>query len=211
LRSGVNKFIPSVITQPIPQVKKTLMSLAKGAAIIDVGAGGRKIADRVICIDAVSLPNTDIVADIGSLPLRNDSQDCVFCTGVLEHIENPGPALKEFRRIMKPNGIVHIEVPFLQPYHKDPQDYWRWTLEGLRLFARQHGFREIRSGALIGPASAMNAMIIAYFQSWFRNRYIRKLIDILLSFMLFPFKFFDLFLLDQNPDILSAVYYVGKK
>ena len=32
----------------------------------------------------------------------------------------------------------------MQPYHRDPEDYWRWTLDGLRLFAKKHGFEEIR-------------------------------------------------------------------
>jgi len=211
IKSGINKFIPSVIIQPIPEIPKTLKMLSEEAVIVDIGAGGRRIADNVLCIDYIPVPGTDIVADIHQLSLRKNSIDCIICTGVLEHIEDPDIALKEFYRILKPGGIVHLEVPFIQPFHKDPQDYWRWTLDGLKLFAKRHNFNEIRSGAIIGPASAMNALVIAYFQSWFRNRYTRKGIDILLSFLLFPFKFLDHVLLKKNLDLLSAVYYIGRK
>lgn len=211
IKRGINKIIPSVIFQPVPQIPKTLKMLPKDAIIVDIGAGGRKITEKCICVDFVMFPNTDIIADIHNLPLKNNSIDAVFCTGVLEHIENPNIALTECYRILRPNGIVHLEVPFMQPFHKDPQDYWRWTLDGLKLFAKQHKFKEICSDALIGPASAMNALIIAYFQSWFRNRYVRKAIDFTFSFLLFPFKFFDFILLKQNVDLLSAVYFVGRK
>lgn len=211
VKSGINKFIPSVIIQPKPQIPQTMKLLSKNAIVVDIGAGSRKIADDILCIDQVVLPNIDIVADVHYLPLKSESIDCVFCTGVLEHIMNPDNALREIHRVLKSNGIVHLEVPFMQPYHRDPNDYWRWTLDGLRLFTQQHKFKEIRSGALIGPASAMNAIIIAYFQSWFRNKYIRKLIDLLLSFILFPFKNFDRILLNKNMDLLSAIYFVGRK
>ena len=210
-KSGINKIIPSVIYQPITQIPETLKLLAKDAIIVDVGAGGRKITNNIICIDFISFPNSDIVADIHNIPIKGESIDCVFCTGVLEHIVSPDIALKELHAILKPDGIIHLEVPFVQPYHKDPEDNWRWTLDGLRVFASKHGFIEIRAGALIGPSSAMNSLIIAYFQSWFRNRYIRKGIDFLLSYLLFPFKFLDAFILNKNEDVLSAVYYVGTK
>lgn len=211
IKAGINKILPSVIFQPIPQIPKTLKILPRDSIIVDIGAGGRKISKNVICIDSFTFPNTDIVADIHNLPLKNNIVDAIFCTGVLEHIVNPDIALTECYRVLRPNGIVHLEVPFLQPYHKDPEDYWRWTMDGIRLFAKRHRFTEVRFGSLIGPASAMNALTIAYFQSWFRNRYIRKGIDFILSFWLFPLKFFDFILLNQNVDLLSAIYYVGRK
>ena len=211
LKSGINKIIPSVTYQPIPQIPGTLKLLPEDAIIVDVGAGGRRISDVSICIDFVEVSNTDIVADIHKLPMKKGSVECVFCTGVLEHVVEPALGLKELSRILKTGGIIHLEVPFVQPYHKDPEDYWRWTLHGLRLFASNHGFIEIRAGALIGPSSAINSLIIAYLQSWFSNRYIRKGIDFLLSYLLFPFKFLDAFILNKNEDVLSAVYYVGRK
>lgn len=210
-KSGINRFIPSVIWQSCCQISVTLRKLPAEAIVLDIGAGGRQIAPRVTGVDFIPFANTRVVADIHDLPFADESIDAVFCTGTLEHVSGPAQAMREIFRVLRYDGLVHIEVPFMQPFHRDPEDFWRWTLDGLRLFARQHRFEEIRSGSLIGPASAMNALIIAYVQSWFCNRYIRKGIDFVLSYILFPFKFLDAILINRNADLLSAVFYVGIK
>ena len=99
----------------------------------------------------------------------------------------------------------------MQPYHPDPVDYWRWTLDGLRLSAQQHDFEEMRSGTHLGPASAMNALMIAYGQSWFRSRVLRKGIDVVLSFLLWPFKYLDALFPQRASDMPSGVFFVGRK
>jgi ubiquinone/menaquinone biosynthesis C-methylase UbiE len=85
-------------------------------------------------VDAIAAPGVDIVGDIHELPILDDSFDCVFCTGTLEHVRDPWKAVQELRWIiLRPGGIVHIDVPFIQGYHPDPTDFWRFTLDGLRL------------------------------------------------------------------------------
>lgn len=213
LKSGINKFIPSVIWQPYPPIKETLKLLSNDAKMVDVGAGGRKITPNTICIDFIPFPNTDIVCDIHDIKLEDSSVDCVFCTGTLEHVHSPDIAMKEFNRVLKKGGIVHIEVPFMQPYHEDPVDYYRWTEPGLVQFCEKFGFEKIKSGAHLGPFSAMNAIIIQFFQSFFNNKYLRKLIDIIFSFILFPFKYLDYFLIKRPKAhfLASGVYFVGRK
>ncbi len=208
-RSGLNRFIPSVIYQPRPPINKTLALLAERAVVVDVGAGGRRVRYGVMCVDFRPIENTDLVSDIHNLAIKDNSIDCIICTGVFEHIQQPAVALNEFHRILKRGGLVHIEVPFMQPFHADPVDYYRWTLDGLRFLCRQGGFEELVSGSHLGPASAMNAIVIAYVQSYFRNRYTRKAIDLLLSYLLFPFKYLDVFLCGRDQILSSGVYFVG--
>ena len=162
LKHGINRFIPSVMYQPQPQVPVTFQELPADAIILDVGAGGRQISPRVIGVDFILLENTRVVSDIHHIAFADESTDAVFCTGVLEHVANPSQAMKEIFRVLKPEAVVHLEVPFKQPHHRDPEDYWRWTLDGLRLFTGQHGLEEVRNGVHLGPTSAMNALIIAY-------------------------------------------------
>jgi hypothetical protein len=57
----------------------------------------------------------------------------------------------------------------------------------------------------------MNALLIAYWQSWFKNQYIRKGIDFVLSWLLWPLKFLDNFMPSDTLDMPSAVYFVGRK
>ncbi len=50
-------------------------------------------------------------ADIKNLPFENDSFDAVTCQTVLIHIQNPLEALREMKRVLKPNGILICAEP----------------------------------------------------------------------------------------------------
>lgn len=55
--------------------------------------------------------------------LPSESQDLVVCTEAFEHLPEPGPALREFTRILKPGGRIFIQSPSatrlrnLNPFH----------------------------------------------------------------------------------------------
>ncbi|MEP7269492.1 MAG: class I SAM-dependent methyltransferase [Saprospiraceae bacterium] len=64
----------------------------------------------------------DIISDITSIPLPDQSVDAVLCTEVFEHIPNPGLAIQEFSRLIRPGGHLIITAPFTSlthfaPYH----------------------------------------------------------------------------------------------
>ncbi len=64
----------------------------------------------------------DIVSDITSIPLPDQSVDAIMCTEVFEHIPDPIAALKEFTRLLKPGGYLLLTAPFASlthfaPYH----------------------------------------------------------------------------------------------
>ena len=46
----------------------------------------------------------------GVLPLENSSVDLIHSSGILHHIEDPSLVLREFRRIIKPDGRIQIMV-----------------------------------------------------------------------------------------------------
>lgn len=50
-------------------------------------------------------------ADVRRLPFGNSYFDLVFSQGVLEHFEDPKEVLQEQHRVLRPNGLVIIEVP----------------------------------------------------------------------------------------------------
>lgn len=75
----------------------------------------------------------DLIIDIRSMPgIADGSYDCVFCSGVLEHVDRFQAGLDEMTRILKAGGILLLGVPFGQPLHLVPQDYWRFTEYGIR-------------------------------------------------------------------------------
>ncbi len=50
-------------------------------------------------------------ADAESLPFADDSFDAVTCQTVLIHLENPLDALREMKRVLKPDGILICAEP----------------------------------------------------------------------------------------------------
>jgi ubiquinone/menaquinone biosynthesis C-methylase UbiE len=57
---------------------------------------------------------------------------CVFCNGVLEHVDDCRAALSEMTRILKRGGTLLLGVPFRQAIHMGPHDFWRFTEFGIR-------------------------------------------------------------------------------
>lgn len=52
-----------------------------------------------------------VVSSIEQLCLTNESFDLVLCNHVLEHLDDPRVAMREFARLLKPNGLLLIGIP----------------------------------------------------------------------------------------------------
>jgi SAM-dependent methyltransferase len=190
---------------------RTLARLPADARILDVGAGGRRVTSHVVTLDAVVGPGVDLIGDIHAMPLEDESFDCVICTGTLEHVENPARAMVEIYRVLKAGGIAHIDVPFIQGYHADPTDFWRFTIDGLRLLCKP--FEEIESGVHIGPTCGLIWIVREWFDSLSSNRYVSNLLLIPAALLTAPLKYLDYLLLRgaKSHRIASAFYYCGRK
>lgn len=211
LRQGVHRMLPSLTVQPVYKVGETLKLLPEGAKICDIGAGGRKITPDTYTIDGFVTENTDTVCDIHHIPLPDESFDCIFCTGTLEHVEDPAQAMSEIYRLVKKGGIVHIEVPFMQGFHADPHDYWRWTIPGLRLFCTRAGLTELECGTHIGPASALNWVLNECVACLCGNGRFGNAVAALFRFI--PLKYLDYILVSKGSAarVASGIYFVGRK
>ena len=49
--------------------------------------------------------------DYEILPFENDSFDIIICLETLEHIINPKRVMKEFKRVVKKNGMIIVSIP----------------------------------------------------------------------------------------------------
>lgn len=208
---GILRFLPSPTVAPRKEVQRTLELLPAGARILDVGAGGRRITPGVVTFDAVPGPEVDIVGDLHQMDLADDSFDCVFCTGTLEHVQDPWTAVREIHRVLKPGGLAHIDVPFIQGYHADPHDYWRFTLEGLRLICRC--FEEIDSGVHIGPTCGLIWVAREWADSCCSNRLLSNLFLAVVAFLTWPLKYLDYLMIrsSRSHRVASAVFFRGRK
>lgn len=72
--------------------------------------------------------NPDILAELPTIPLENNSVDVVICTEVIEYIYNYKQLLVEIKRVLKDDGIFILSLPFLHNLHADYEsDYYRFT------------------------------------------------------------------------------------
>ena len=74
------------------------------------------------------------------LPFADAEFDAVVSDQVLEHLEgDPGDAIDETFRVLKPGGIALHTTCFINPMHACPNDYWRFTPQALELLTDKHG------------------------------------------------------------------------
>jgi ubiquinone/menaquinone biosynthesis C-methylase UbiE len=97
--------------------------------------------------------------DLQNCPLPDDSVDGVAALNVLEHIEKDELALKHLYRILKPGGVMHIEVPAGQNLYDIYDEYLlhhrRYSLMGIETKVKAAGFKILNSthlGFSIYPA-----------------------------------------------------------
>lgn len=117
--------------------------------VLDIGAGRlawrqalKAKAARYESADMVRThPDLDVIADLtGDLPWASVSFETIFCCSVLEHLLDFDRALSEMHRILKPDGVLILTVPFLFYRHGDPYDYFRFTNLALIRLAERHQF-----------------------------------------------------------------------
>ncbi len=86
----------------------------------------------------------DYLCDASSIPVENETFDCVILAEVIEHVPNPIDVLKESYRILKTDGYLFITVPFHFHIHADPYDYGRYTDFWFYEKSKEIGFTDIK-------------------------------------------------------------------
>lgn len=127
-------------------LSKALAEMPPGSRILDAGAGELKNRRHCQHLDYVSqdfcqysgvgggcdeglqdsqwdTTRIDLVSDILNIPAPDDSFDAVLCSEVLEHVPEPGLAIKEFARLLKPGGKMILTAPFASNVHMAPYHY----------------------------------------------------------------------------------------
>lgn len=130
--------------------EKRLRSLARGR-ILDAGCGiGRHLSrlagpniSTAIGVDvgmpgllhgkAQSFNGIFIAANLCQLPFRDNEFDFIYSIDVIEHIDNPALALREYHRICRPGCLAFIQTP-IYPI-KRVYDLWHWIRRSKKTLA----------------------------------------------------------------------------
>lgn len=156
-------------------------------------------------------PRTDVILDAHSIPFKDDSFDGVIVQAVLEHVVEPYKCVEEIHRVLKKDGLVYAETPFMQQVHGGCYDFTRFTHLGHRRLFRK--FEEIESGAVCGPGMALAWSYNYFLLSFTRSKVMRILIKIFVRLTSFYLTYFDKLLIDkaETLDAASGYYFMGRK
>lgn len=135
--------------------------LAHGESLLDYGCGNKPYQrlfsekfTNYVCADLAGNRQADVtIRSDGTLPSPDDSFDCVLSSQVLEHVIDPALYLREAFRVLRPGASLIISTHGSWPYHPDPTDYWRWTIDGLQLQIQAAGFEIVTVKGVFGPES----------------------------------------------------------
>jgi SAM-dependent methyltransferase len=165
---------------------------------LNLGSGNKCYEANIFNLDLFPDKAIDIQGDLLNLPIKNESVETIVCTGVLEHVSDSVKAAKEIFNVLKSGGMVYLETPFMQTVHAVPNDFSRWTPEGLRELLRNFDVDQIKIVA--GPASGLAwqfqetmAMLFS-----FGNDFMYKVGLRLFGWFAVPLSWLDI-LLEKNP------------
>jgi len=105
---------------------KEIVKYIEGKDILDAGCGSGAILEflghkKVTGVDigrgfiqfcSLKYPHAKFYeANLEKLPFEDNSFDTVICSEVIEHLEHPEKAIREFRRVLRSNGELILTTP----------------------------------------------------------------------------------------------------
>jgi SAM-dependent methyltransferase len=69
-----------------------------------------------------------------------NNYDFIIAEQVFEHVKHPYKGIKNIFNMLRKDGYFFISTPFFLKLHGCPEDYWRWTPQGLSLMLQECGF-----------------------------------------------------------------------
>lgn len=108
----------------------------------------------------------DLLWDGKTIPLVDNSIDCVIATEVLEHCYSPELLLKEVFRVLKPGGLLFCTVPFIWHLHEVPYDEYRYTPFSLEKKLIESGY----TGVIIKPLGGWDSALGQLLGLWVTYR-----------------------------------------
>lgn len=183
--------------------------------ILNIGSSPVKAYEDSVNLDIDLFDNVDVVADGKQLPFKNNSFDLIFIEMVLEHVDESEKVIAEAYRVLKKGGKMYVSIPFMHVFHGSPNDFNRYTLNGLRRRFELQGLKVTEAAVLSGPSAAMSQMLRNYLAMLFSFKS-----DFLFSFFLnvfgwitFPIKYLD-WLMNHHPKahlMANTIYAIGVK
>ncbi|MFZ1164397.1 methyltransferase domain-containing protein [Mycobacterium sp.] len=208
---GYNRVAEAKVSQILADFKtlarpSRLLVIGGGA----VGSGVQALYDdpevQVVGTDIYHSPHLTLIADGHRLPFADESVDGVWIQAVLEHVLDPQQVVAEIHRVLRPDGLVFADTPFMQQVHEGAYDFTRFTLSGHRWLFRHFALIDAGNSGGAGLATLWSV------------RYLARAITgsgplgTLAQLAFFWLRFLDRWSGPRDTaDAASAVYFYGRK
>lgn len=108
---------------------------------LDLGCGKSK-RSGAIGVDYSDRHDADIVHDLNTFPYPFEANeiDEIFMDNVLEHLDDPMAVMAEVHRILKPDGLVKVIVPYFRSVWAfiDPTHRHFFTVDSFAYYDPEH-------------------------------------------------------------------------
>ena len=114
----------------------------EGMDVLNIGAGKTTTYNKFFegtnyeTLDPRKSAKATYIMDVAR-EIPNKKYDVLILSNVLEHISEPMLFFRNASKLLKPNGVMIIGVPFLYSHHP-PGDYYRYTAEGLKYLVEEY-------------------------------------------------------------------------
>lgn len=157
-----SSIVPIVLEEEFNYYKK----YCKGI-ILNVGSGSRKLdlgPYQLLTDIDLSFP-VHFASDAHFIPFQDNTIDTIINIAVLEHTKYPWKVVEEFYRVLKPGAHAIVAVPFLQPEHNMPYDYYRFTYNGIIELFNLNKFEIVEINKLVNNLRIFSWLFIENIKS----------------------------------------------
>lgn len=210
LKAGQSyRLLSSLLTEINPRARVLMVGAGDGGTGASPLTAGNTF--ELLRSDVFVGPSVDLVCDAHALPFEDGSFDGVVIQAVLEHLIDPARCVAEIHRVLRPDGLVFAETPFMQQVHMGAYDFTRYTVVGHRRLFRQ--FERIDDGACCGPGMALAWAWRYFLCSFTRGPTTHRIATAIARLTSFWLVWFDRFLIDRSAaqDAASGVYFIGRR
>lgn len=206
---GLSESVPHKRDFDVGKAVDHILNLQPHAKILVIGAGDTKLNGDVTYSDVAFGKNVACIADAHDLPFLSGAFDACVVSAVLEHVVDPFRCVQEIMRILRPQGYVFAETPFMYPVHMREYDFTRFTHMGHRRLFRY--FDEIRSGMSAGAGVSLSHICRYAITSLSDRPGLKKWLKMIGLLTTYPLRWLDCLSYDTNSayDSAAGFYFFG--
>lgn len=153
--------------------------------LVDLGCGTApykdfflQYASKYIGVDWTNtLHNSkaDVISNLNEkVEISDNCADTIVSLSVMEHLCEPQIFLNESYRILKNDGVMILQVPWMWWIHEAPYDYFRYTPYGLKYMFEKAGYKDIHIQPMTGFFTMWFLKMNYFSLKWIKGSKLRK-------------------------------------